>query len=696
MAETYFDKHKSAGILMNKPNFLRALFVILVILFSCQTNFAQDKKTNLKSNDSTSVAGDSVKNIINKNIPKILHVSSILDSNFASSKISQKNLETTDYRFTEDFLASAQNLFIKKLGNRGMPVDVSLYGLNANSTAFLNDGVNLANRINDYTNLHLFQSESIEEIELLPLSRGFLFGNTNIAAVNFISREPSSSKPYSRLRYYQAPEGEGLIDGIFNISPFKKLKAFIELTNHGADSYYTNSRFSNWMASVRLSYLLSPTETIKIDYKHVKANTGLNGGVDLAATGKKYPNFLLDDLVYDNLTAVVRFPNRYITNTNNFFAAALLTKAITGIPAEISFYYRDDLTEFRQNISGTITENVLPVSHDNKAETFGGRVRLDYSTGLFEFQSISNAERTKINSPLFEKGITQTSFSSYGLLTLKSADKIFLPSAYVKYLNLSQRSFFGFGADAIINLTDKYSLFAGLSHFEKPLNQLTQKYFLGALLEKSQQGQTAEFKASADFDILKISAGYFLINNSNDLSASFIATEKLNDNAYYIDSYKSTVQGFSLQASFNFWKIHLITNSTVYLDEKEQLKKGLPNFSSNGGIYYIDTLFNQNLKMKAGFNYYSTGSRYEQRFDFEKGISSSYFFDTANGSISLINSTKFTPSFRLDFFFAGRIQESAVVYFAWENLFNSRFFDVPLYPAAPRGLRFGVAWEFLD
>jgi outer membrane receptor protein involved in Fe transport len=134
----------------------------------------------------------------------------------------------------------------------------------------------------------------------------------------------------------------------------------------------------------------------------------------------------------------------------------------------------------------------------------------------------------------------------------------------------------------------------------------------------------------------------------------------------------------------------------LYLSESNRIRIGLPKFTSNGGVYYIDTLFSNNLKLKTGFNYYSYGSRYEQRFDYEKGISSSYLYDQINATTYLINRNEFTPSFQLDFFLAGRIQDSAIIYFTWENLLDARYSIVPYYPLYPRGLRFGVAWEFLD
>lgn len=651
------------------------------------------------------VTPDSTKPVIAKSATKLITPGSLSGAALLNGKVSKNTLESIDYRFTEDYLKGAAGLFIKRLGAGGMPTDVSLFGLSATSTAFLNDGISITNRLTNFTDLHLFQSEGIDSIEVMPLSRGFLLGNSNIAAVNIISREPSSSKPYSRLRYYQAPSGEGLIDGIFNIAPFKKLNTYIEITNHGSDFYYTNSQFSNWMGNIRLNYLLSPSETIRINYKHVKSTVGLNGGVDLTATHNRFPNFALEELIYDNLTAVVRFPNRYLTSTNNFFSASLLARLIENSPSEFAFYYKDDLSEFRQNISGTVSENVIPVSRDNKVQTIGVRFRQDYSTGIFDFVSLTTFERNKYIAELLQREFTNFSLATSFITTLKLADNRVLPSVFLKYLiNDSDKNSFGLGGDVAINFTNQFSAYAGFSHFEKPFSQLEKLFHTGGfyhlgggLSNRNQKIQTVELKASADFDWLKISAGYFLTKNNNELVSAFAdSSTKFNDEAHFVNTVDAATQGLTLQAQLSFWKIHFNTNSTLYLSEDERIRNGLPKFSSNGGVYYIDTLFNNNLKLKTGFNYYSYGSRYEQRFDFEKGISSSYLFDTSNGIYSQIGLTEFTPSLQIDFFLAGRIQESAIIYFTWENLLNSQFSVVPFYPIQPRGLRFGVTWEFLD
>jgi outer membrane cobalamin receptor len=53
-------------------------------------------------------------------------------------------------------------------------------------------------------------------------------------------------------------------------------------------------------------------------------------------------------------------------------------------------------------------------------------------------------------------------------------------------------------------------------------------------------------------------------------------------------------------------------------------------------------------------------------------------------------------SSQIDLFIAGTIQESATIYFVFENLLDEQYYIIPYYPMYPMGLRFGISWEFLD
>ena len=117
-----------------------------------------------------------------------------------------------------------------------------------------------------------------------------------------------------------------------------------------------------------------------------------------------------------------------------------------------------------------------------------------------------------------------------------------------------------------------------------------------------------------------------------------------------------------------------------------------------GGIYYIDTLFNSNLKLKAGINYSSIGNRNNLYYDFEKSISTTHagMINAASGLIQYLPHENITSDFQIDFFVAGQIQDNATIYFTFENILNNRYYLIPYYPMYERGIRFGVAWEFFN
>jgi outer membrane receptor protein involved in Fe transport len=167
----------------------------------------------------------------------------------------------------------------------------------------------------------------------------------------------------------------------------------------------------------------------------------------------------------------------------------------------------------------------------------------------------------------------------------------------------------------------------------------------------------------------------------------------LNNSVQYVNTVQRTLEGLNLSLNFHFWKVLLAGNTTLSTNYNQALVNN-PNFTFDGGIYFIDTLFNSNLDLKAGFNfkYYSAQNYFS--YDFEKYSSAQYIKQSSGGDFLPIQKT--LNAFRIDFFLAGRIQTAAILYFTWENLLNSQYFLVPYYPALGRSIRIGISWEFLD
>ena len=220
---------------------------------------------------------------------------------------------------------------------------------------------------------------------------------------------------------------------------------------------------------------------------------------------------------------------------------------------------------------------------------------------------------------------------------------------------------------------------------------------LPGIQSDKQKSTSFELSVNLKNSFVNASIGYFNQSKANSLLPALLKEDPLhNDKIVYAAVKDLKLQGINLKLDLSIWKILLSTNMSYYFSSEDRHNYNLPQFSLYGGIYYVDTLFNKNLHLKSGFNYFSIGERDFTSIDLEKNISTNFLYDPSAQNVSLISSSPISTSFQIDFFLAGKIQNLATVYFVFENLFNAKYFIVPYYPKQARGIRFGLAWEFLD
>lgn len=680
--------------------------LFLILLISSANIFAENsiydlhqwKETasdTLKSK--TSPQKDTTILKVKKEIISPIKRQSLLEHHLENSILSKEELRTIDYRTTADFFTNSPFGFVRDLGSVGQPNETLIYGNGFGNISFMSDGIPINNRLSNALDLNLFQSESIDSIEIVPLTRGFLFGNfSNQVSVNFITRYPDSRKPYSRLKYYQASNSEGFLDGIFNITPFSKLNAYFEISNHSRSPYYTNTDYSNWSGTSRLSYLLSKSVNLVASYRYAKSVIQLNGGVDADSINSEFSPSQFNDILYDRFQAPVRYTDRYQKVMVNDFRLSVLTKFSEYCTTDLSFYYQSNLTEFRQNEYSTIDESKeSKIIDDNFNRTVGINLHQSFKLDIGEITSITNFERSTFNSPLLDQETVKSSFSESVIASLNSFGDTFTPSVYGKYLNYSDKSFIGFGADAVFSLNKFFKLYAGVSSFQRPHTIWEERFVLPNINLDVRNNSSVELSIVFKNSSTNISLNYFkqLVNNAL-LSSTFIDNTSKEQTLFFTAD-KLDLNGVNLKLDFKLWKILFSTNTSFYSSLQTRRDYKLPEYTSTGGIYYIDTLFNSNLNLKTGLTYYSTGKRDYINFDFEKTVSSYYNFDPSMTYPDIIN-PPISTSFQIDFFLAGRIQNLATIYFVFENLLDTKYFIVPYYPKQARGIRFGVAWEFLD
>ena len=278
---------------MIKYFFITLLFFNLSILsqtadtlFNVSDSLTVDTLSVITSNDSL-FASDSTTAIDKTVKPDSLIPIQGITLSDVSLIINKRTFLFYNYRYTGDFLRSFPFNFIADLGITGQPNETFVYGVGAGGISFMEDGVLWNNRFINALDLNEIQSEDIDSIEIVPSPRGFLYGPyNNPVTINFIMKDFLSPEPYSRIRYYEGPDGEAMFDGKFSARIAKKWNLSFQLTHRKTDSTFANNEFSMWQANTKLKYYLSNSINISAIYSFVDGDVLLNGAVDVDSIAK--------------------------------------------------------------------------------------------------------------------------------------------------------------------------------------------------------------------------------------------------------------------------------------------------------------------------------------------------------------------------------------------------------------------------
>jgi len=674
-----------------------AILILILLAFPSLAIYSQTENIGVKGKDSLAQKEKSVQDtskIIGAKSSSIF-LQKIFFYDDKKFSISREGVENIDYKTIADVFATQPFSFYKNLGSLGTPNQLIFYGQPVYKTSVFINGIETNNRMTSTFSFENIINENVNSLQTLPLSSSFLLGNTNTASVNIIEFQPEIKKPFSRIKFYQGADEEGFFDGIINLSPLKKVITYFELSNQTYAGRYANSEFSSWKGIVRATYLFSEKVNFIVQYSHHNSSSQLYGGVDIDSISKSYGETNIEAVAFESLTSPIRFSNRYMNSISDRLILTSVAKLSENNFTEISAYYQNDEIDFRQNVIGALQNNVFPIKREDFSLTKGMKLRSDFKNDGFDFFILSNFERNQFNSQFLSK---QNSLSFFNVA---AGSKFYLlnnliTSIYGKFLTQAQETYLGFGGDIFYEANEELNFYAGFSSYKNPLTFYERRFVINKNWKDYSLINNIEARINYHTKPFSISVGYFLTRNDNYLLPAFLVSQFKNDEAYFVKNINSKFDGMNLNVNFNLWKVFLENNLNYYFNEEERYYRGLPEFNFTSSLYYKDILFNKNLDLKTGFKIYSVGNRIEQRFDFEKGISSSFIYDMNLDLLNRISGKNFSPSFQIDFFLIGKIQESATVYITWENLLDSKFYIIPYYPYQLRNFRFGVAWNFLD
>lgn len=595
-----------------------------------------------------------------------------------STIISKNTFLFENYRYTGDLLRSFNLNFIKDLGFVGYPNETFIYGVGNGAVSYMLDGVLWNNRYTNSLDLNMVQSEDIDSIEIVPSPRGFLYGPyNNPVTVNFITKDFIVPVPYARIKYYQGPNAEAMIDGRFSALLAKRWNLSFEVTNRSTDSTYTNTEFSFWNVNAKLKYYLSNSVNITGWYYFVSTKQGLNGGVDVDSIANIPSSFNID--IYSP-EAPVLYPSQKLDVLQNNFGLRTLAKPFDNSKLDFSIYYR-----YNQNDLSNKTNQNYKMNEREVGKTLGGQFNYSQNIYFLKLDFIGTYEETKINldrelswdSTGSPKNLDKNTLAGSIILSADLLNNQFIPTIYYKYsksdfsyLNSEDRSLNGFGADIKLAINNLSSLYAGYSQTEQ-------------IISSSDNVETFEAGIKYSRNNLFLNLKYF---TRSGLYLPNVFVSPFEPNPHYI--LVGNLSGLGLNLNYYFWKILIETNSSYYfngetlyrVEGSDDLHEGiinLPDFQINVGIYVKGKFFDDNLDLKAGFKFYYTG----------KINSSGYYY---------LSTVTVEPTNKLDFTLAGEIKKVAIFYFVWENLLYNQYYITPYYPMPDGNIRFGIAWELFN
>ncbi|MDZ7764856.1 MAG: putative porin [Melioribacteraceae bacterium] len=665
---------------MIKPIILILFFFLISIEISALNLFAQDSisiNDSLKT-DTTAAAIDSLDIPIPRDTLKPIEIKGFIQDKPEKADFNRTQIRRTDHRFTGDLFNHMNFGYLADFGTVGTPSEVYLFGFGFSDISYLQNGVPTNNRFHNSLDLNLIQAASLDSIELASLSTGFFYSSiNNPVSVNFNTRLKVDPRPYSRISFYQGPENEGIVDGMFSAYPFNKVNVSFQVTNQSTDARFDNSEVSNWLFNTRVRYLLNNNINFIIGYDHARLNVDLNGGVNVRETPA---------LLYDNILAAVNYEDRYHRDTRHNLFAKTIIKIDSLSYSDVSIYYQDQLNEFRQN-ELSIDSLTHKIINDNAYKTYGASVDQRIIFDKFNLQFLARYEKTKFEIERDDFFRDMNFWSVGSKLEINLFDKFLTPSFFIKLSDYDGTGLFGFGGNVSLNVNKYFSLFAGFSKFERPsniINTTTDVTVIeAAIVNRTQFG--------------KLSLSYFNLKQDDYI---FAAADTINV-AYASSTINNNIigefarSGLNFKVDFRLWKIKLLSNNSYYFDESALADPTIPRFTSFGGLYYVDTLFNQNLDLKTGINYKFYSERKFAAYDFET-FNRAFHDINGNNLIGVNEASNTNIAYQFDFFLAGTIQERATIYIAFENLFDAQYYLIPYYPVQPRGLRIGFTWEFLD
>ena len=531
--------------------------------------------------------------------------------------------------------------------------------------------------------------DDLAAAEMISGSRAFVYAlNSTGATVNLINRTFFSSRPYTRMAYIQGPYEYAFTDGIYSQNILRALNLHVGFQGQSTAGRLANSAHRAWNFRTRLTYQFADDFSATLSEYYSGTKTYMNGGLKSTTTDPTVPaaSAIVNTDSYEKLT-------RHDVDLT-------LAGRLIGDSADVTtltLYYSHNLREYRDEELGSSPNGVYVVA-DHRSSWMGAQFQQLYSGGPQKLSLGAGLEIRQIEgSPtLGRRRNVIGHVRAVEELYLLPSTRLGLFGRYDRYLN---EDHFGAGADARVTVLEGLSALAGFS-VSKRLPTYSELFWTDPDVSRG-GGIGAERHAVAEAGLeyrpsplTEVSLTYGVRDIQHPIlltgTGSASGQAATGHGALYPGFMISTGPGVTTQTleaalSVQVWYLLLEGTCLWTIQQKDGGEDPdlYPELAARGGIYFRANLFNGSLDLKTGF-----------RGAFQSDAGGAYF-DQVSLSYPENPGVRAPGGASVDFILNAGIGD-AVVYFTWENLTDGLWYRTPYYPIRDRGIRFGLAWEFLD
>ncbi|HTS00098.1 MAG TPA: TonB-dependent receptor plug domain-containing protein, partial [Bacteroidota bacterium] len=291
-----------------------------------------------------------------------------------------------DHRYLGEILQTFPGVTLRDQVSEGQYTQAALEGVDWRGIALSANGRPLTDPALGVFNLYNFTPEYADRIEVVSGPRAFLYGlNATGGAVNLVTKNYNSNKPFTKFNYEEGPYDYSTVDGTFSQNVSRRTNITLGFQHQVTDGRFAGEAHDAWNSREKIRFSLTHDINIILDHYLTAGETGLPGGV-----------IPVEGLPFDVVQAVP-MDTAYQKYTSNDLDLSLVG-TLLGDTAEVSnltFYYSHAKREFRENED---PYDVVPprVSSDHVSSWMGVQATQNIVRGAERFDAGASVEMRQV------------------------------------------------------------------------------------------------------------------------------------------------------------------------------------------------------------------------------------------------------------------------------------------------------------